>query len=424
MRQYQQMFMALCGAGIFGSPLTVQELPGKEAWEDLFDLSLKHEVLPLVCNTIYDSKLRIVVDQEVLKKAREKTFVTAQRQVVQTNEFLTLLLHAQAKGLDPIVLKGIVCRNLYPVPMLRPSVDEDLLICPEETEKYHSFFLSEGLYADEDGLSASERINAAELSYHKEKSPTYIELHKTLFDPTSELFGQLNDLFDGMDRRTVRVQIEDVSVRTLCPTDHLLYLILHAYKHFLYSGVGIRPMCDIGVYSETYSEEIDWHEIRRKLDFIQAFEYARAIFRIIQSYLLPNGHFFKYIKDWNLELIDVGPMVEDSMASGIHGASSMSRLHSSNITLYAAENGVSEGTDSLHVVLQSLFLPLRKMRSRYPYLKKAPFLLPIAWVHRIVKYLQEIRKAVRLPGSEDSAGDSIRIGKERIKILEKYNIIR
>lgn len=422
MQQYQEMFLALCGAGIFGSPLTMQELSGEE-WEDLFSLSLEQGVLPLVCNTVYDLKPGSTMNRGVLKKAVEKTFLTVQRQVVQTNEFLTLLLHAQAGGLDPIVLKGIICRSLYPMPMLRPSVDEDLLICPEETEKYHSFFLSEGLYADENGLSAAERSDSAELSYHKEKSPTYIELHKTLFDPTSELFGPLNGLFDGMDSRTVRVQIEDVSIRTLCATDHLLYLVLHAYKHFLYSGVGIRPVCDIGLYAETCSREIDWQEIRGKLESIQAFDYARAVFRMIQVYFLPDGELFKYLKDWNLELIDVGPMVEDSLASGVHGASSMSRLHSSNMTLYAAANRAGAGTGRVNGVLRSVFLPLKKMRGRYPYLKKAPFLLPLAWIHRMVNYFCETQKAAKRPGADDSAGESIRIGKERIKILEMYNII-
>lgn len=36
----------------------------------------------------------------------------------------------------------------------------------------------------------------------------------------------------------------------LAPTDHLLCLLCHAYKHFLYAGFGIRHVCDIGIFAE------------------------------------------------------------------------------------------------------------------------------------------------------------------------------
>ena len=165
-----------------------------------------------------------------------------------------------------ICREGIVCRSLYPIPFLRPSVDEDIFVPAEDTEKYHEFLLSEGLFADEADLTADERKKMYEFSYHRENSPTYLELHTNLFDPNSKVFGKLNDLFEGMIGRTVRIQVEDVSVRTLAPTDHLLFLILHAYKHFLYSGIGIRPICDIGLFAECYACEIDWQGIRENIE--------------------------------------------------------------------------------------------------------------------------------------------------------------
>ena len=40
------------------------------------------------------------------------------------------------------------------------------------------------------------------------------------------------------------------TIRILAPTDHLLCLLCHAYKHFLYAGFGIRHVCDIGIFAE------------------------------------------------------------------------------------------------------------------------------------------------------------------------------
>ena len=62
---------------------------------------------------------------------RSSVFAQVNRQVVQENEFLNLILALRERGLEPLVVKSAVCRKLYPKPLLRPSVDDDLLIPPE-----------------------------------------------------------------------------------------------------------------------------------------------------------------------------------------------------------------------------------------------------------------------------------------------------
>ena len=70
-------------------------------------------------------------------------------------------------------------------------------------------------------------------------------------------------------------------------------------------------------------------------------------------------------------------------------------------------------------MLSSVFPPIDQMLGRYPYLKKKPYLLPYAWVVRILRY----RKEQRL-GLETDAVKSLKIGRERIELLRRYGIIR
>lgn len=422
MKQYQKNALALCSLGIGNGRTKVPVFTDDSEWTELIRFSTAQNLLPLIFDTASKYGLMTSGKSAELKDACTSAVQRAIRQIIQTNEFLTLLLHAQEKGLDPIVIKGVVCRDLYPQPCLRPSVDEDILVPVDDTERYHEFLLAEGLFADEAELTADERKKKYELSYHKENSPTYIELHKNLFDPDSKIFGNLNDLFEGMTERTIHIQVEDVSVRTLAPTDHLLYLILHAYKHFLHSGAGIRPICDIGLFADRYAEKIDWREIREKLLSVNAFCYAKALFRIIQLYLLPEAGFFTQVEDWNIEKIDVDPLLKDSLASGVHGASSMTRLHSSNMTLHAAGMRGRKG-GIFQAVRHSIFLPLGELRNHYIYLKRNPFLLPVAWVHRVVRYIMETRNKDILLETDNSVSGSIRLGRERIRLLRKYKII-
>lgn len=423
MSPYQKAFFALCRRGIGDEGADVPEVRTPEDWDELIKISAEQQLLPLIIDTI-DRELRgKAVRTEAVRKARGAAVASVIRQITQANEFLTLLLHAQGRGLDPIVVKGIVCRSLYPVPCLRPSVDEDMLVPPEDVGRYHEFLLSEGLFADEPDLSPEERRLEYEISYHRENSPTYIELHTALFEPGSAIFSKLNELFDGMEGRTARVQIEDVSVRTLSPTDHMLFLILHAYKHFLYSGTGIRPMCDIGLFAEAYADEIDWEEVREKLASVDALYFAKAVFKVVQLHLLPGASFYARIRDWEIAGVDVAAFLADSLDGGLHGTSSLMRLHSSNITLQAVEgSGRKRGSGMVMQALRTVFLPYGQMRKKYPYLKKVPVLLPAAWVQRIVKYCLETHRN-RKKASDSHVTESLRLGTERVRLLRQYKII-
>lgn len=108
---------------------------------------------------------------------------------------------------------------------------------------------------------------------------------------------------------------------------------------------------------------------------------------------------------------------EDLLSSGIYGDAYMSRRHSSNITLSAMEaekRGISSGNS----VLKTLFPPARYMKAQYAYVKKFPFLLPAAWLNRILKYRKE-----SADGKSNNAAESIRIGNERVELMREYGII-
>jgi hypothetical protein len=206
----------------------------------------------------------------------------AARQAIQENEFLNLILALQKQGLDPVVMKGPVCRNLYPRPLLRPSVDDDLLVADEQTAAYHAALLDFGMTADEPDVDLDK---AWELSYHKPNSPLYIELHKRLFDPNSAAFEDFNAPFEGALDRAIPVTIQDVTLKTLAPADHLLFLILHAFKHFLHSGFGMRIIADICLFTWRYGEQIEFAALRAVCDDRRCERFTAAVYRIGEKYL-------------------------------------------------------------------------------------------------------------------------------------------
>src|SRR5699024_8177716 len=100
-----------------------------------------------------------------------------------------------------------------------------------------------------------------------------------------EAYGELNEMFRDVFQRKIQTEIQGVPVYTMGHTDHLLYLILHAFKHFLHSGFGIRQVCDIVIYANTYGSEIDWEYLYQACQKILGEDVTGALFNIGGKYV-------------------------------------------------------------------------------------------------------------------------------------------
>jgi hypothetical protein len=108
----------------------------------------------------------------------------------------------------------------------------------------------------------------------------------------------------------------------------------------------------------------------------------------------------------------VSELLQDLLESGVYGDASLTRKRSSTITL----NAVTEGTGKHPNMLKTIFPNRDYLKQRYPFVEKYPFLLPIAWIGRLLSYQKE-------QNSVQEAGKSIEIGKRRIHLLQQYGII-
>ena len=263
-----------------------------------------------------------------------------------------------------------------------------------------------------------QSLDTYEISYGQKGTPLHIELHKHLFPPESDAYGEFNRFFTDVHDRAIIQNVQGVPVRTMGPTDHLFYLICHSFKHFLHSGFGIRQVCDICLYANAFGSQVDWMQIWKQCAEIHADLFAAALFRIGEKYLSFQPETACYPSEWRALPVDEKPMLEDLLDSGVFGASSMSRKHSSNMTLHAVSDR-KQGKKGGNGVLRTVFPSSKNLSGRYPYLKEKPYLLPFAWADRIVKY----RRETAAGSSGNNAAESIRIGNKRIELLKQYGII-
>lgn len=412
MRSIQGKFLEALKASLKGEKVTWTEAFPEGDWLALFHMAELHQVLPMIYDAVWECPAAQALKPEFLAPFKKKTVQQVMIQTLKTDEFLRLNQRLREAGKRVLVVKGVICRELYPKPDYRLSGDEDILV--EQAVPCHEAMLEYGMRL----LEPDKNIEMVyEVPYGKQNSPLYIEMHKSLFPPESDAYGDFNRFFQNIFDRESMITVDGVPVYTMEPTDHLFYLICHAFKHFLHSGFGIRQVCDITLFANAYGKEIDWHRVLEQCREILAERFTAAIFKIGKKYLTFSAADACYPQEWRDIHVNEMDLLEDLLSGGVYGAADMSRQHSSNITLNAV-SAQKKGQKIKGTVLKTVFPSVKNLEGRYPYLRKYPFLLPAAWVNRILKYRKETAGAV-----DNTAADSIRIGNQRVELLKEYGII-
>ena len=369
------------------------EDPGlsSEEWRDLMRLSVEQSLLPLVFEAVYT-----FLPEDLERRYRAQTLAWISRQMRDTEAFLRMYRQLTDCGIEPLVIKGIVCRDAYMLPDWRVSSDEDIYVERAEYVRFHTNMLQLG-------------FGGAEPNFHSEHEVLYvrdelrIEGHWELFPQENGLWDKMNVLTAEIMRRARHIIIEGTEILTPEPTDHMIYLLLHAMKHFTLSGVGIRQICDIVQWDRKY--EIDWARIREVITPLGGAGFTSAILDAGNRYFgmqIPEG--------WSPA--DSTDLLRDALEGGVFGQNTEDRLHSASIT---SVDGT--GHPMVHNLLQSLFPSREVMEINYPWIRRSRLLLPVGWGVRLFQYASKVGEGV-------SPFRSIQIGTQRRQLLREYEVFR
>lgn len=212
----ETQFLHIAKAAISGGDLPAEKVD----WPTIFTLANQQKLLPILFEAARktpaaaeNATLFAVTKQQVIGQVLHQT--------MRASEFADLYRKLRSAGLHPIVVKGQLCSRLYPLKDHRISADDDLYIPDAEFMTCHKQLLANGLTT---GTPADELATADEVSYTKEGSPLYIELHRRLFDSSEDAHDELNHFFASLK------PVETDGFLAMPPHEHLLYLLLHAYN--------------------------------------------------------------------------------------------------------------------------------------------------------------------------------------------------
>lgn len=385
-------------------------------WNALFVLAREQGMLPMVYESVRCCKAYEGCDAIIRKQVQSDIRMIVAGDMMRTEYFMDLYAKFLKEGLTPLVVKGSACKPLYSRPEYRISGDEDLFLERKDALRCHEFLKDNGFKAE---WSPGHEI-PGEITYVCTEKGLRLEVHYDFFPGNTPAYGGLNAFFGEAIKKKVRKEIYGKEIYTLEPSDQILYLIGHAFKHFVHSGFGVRQVCDLVLYANANKDAIDWEGVWENCRGIHAEIFTAMLFEIAEKYLVDQIPSETSVFQRGLqEGIDSTDLLSDMLEGGVFGDSSLSRKHSSTITLNAvAASRIREKTSGSLVPWRTIFPERAYLKERYPYLEKHSCLLPAAWFSRLLKYFAQTREV-----SHNNAIESVDIGNRRLEMLKKYKVL-
>ena len=368
-------------------------------WDLLSKIARKQNILPLFFEAA--SNIEDYVYASVYVKDQLDTFAMVAAQIQRSSAFADIYEKIAKQGINPIVLKGIVCRQLYgEFGEHRPSSDEDILVEIKDFYKVQEILEQEGYVCDIPDVTEKKLTQLQVVSFHNLEQKLTLEVHTNIIGKENEERAQMNDFFRNVHEHGQRVWVYGTEFKTLEPTEALLFLILHAYKHFQNRGVGIRQAMDILLYYKAYKDKISMKYLQNALKTYKAENFWMDILYIGNQYL--------GLTEENPEMTCCPEeLLQDMISVGVFGKEGKTDYVAARVNLAA-----QDGSNRLR---KALFPSKQTLVSGRPYLAEKPWLLPVVWVERWIKFLRYTGKDVWKISREILEKSSV-----RMDIIKKY----
>lgn len=331
-------------------------------WDLLYEFAAFHSVTEMTAYKIAELE---GVPQEIKSRFADSLNISIARDTNQ-EYMVSLMLDAFEKnGIECMPLKGYILKHMYPAPEIRSMCDVDVLIHSSEIDKIKEIMKTIGFVFDKE--SPHEFIFFA-------KPYVSVELHKSLVpNYNHDLYSYYGDGWCVAKRKQGFNNIYEMSFE-----DFYIYSIVHAAKHYLNGGTGIRQVSDIYVLlnSDKY-DKMDKDYVASELKKLGLDIFNKIICDLSNVWFGEREHDKKTVQ-----------MAEYILMSGVYGTHE--RAKSSRV--YRKSENSSYKISRLKLYIRMIFPPRIGLINRYPIIKEKKWLYPFVIVYRWFDVLINRRK--------------------------------
>ncbi len=270
-----------------------------------------------------------------------------------------------------VLLKGISLAAFYPVPEYRKLGDVDIYINDKEMfNRASALLLANGCTKDDE---ISDHHQGYLYKVPQTGRTMILELHYRIvglyqYTPANKI---VDAVFASGAFTPIMQKVNDRSYPVLPPTEYTFYMIHHMLKHYLYSGFGIRLLCDFSFYLEHNYADIDFAKIHTWCEESKILHLYEIILETCRIYLgMPETIDSKIHYSKNDCEAFITQLLEDGDVSPNNGPTLVGSGSYKKINFLTY---FKEGHLQMHV--------------RFPKLGKCPLLWPALWMITFVCFL-------------------------------------
>ena len=383
-------------------------------WVEITKLAAGTGMLGIVFKRMKDLAVTDEKLKEIVLDMERRIFIRGISEI-RKNQLLAVILKIASEEQLPVLLfKGVVLSSLYPEPSMRFSSDTDMYIDECYRNKMADIFVRLG-------YEYKEESNENVVKYSLPQQH-YIELHSKLW---SVVTGNKIDILEKMKltEKRIHATFDGVECDTIDYGEQLIFLMFHLYKHLFFEHANIRFLTDIMLFFYAHCKEMDLQLAKDRMLSLDYWNFFSLLYEISVRFLgferLP-------------EMEALGPEMYDAQAAEITINELMLlykddfdekhhfQLMYNMMPYLTGDSKEIEKSWKKQKRMHYLFPGVEDFPEEYKYVKKYPILLPIGWIHRIIKYAFD-----RLFHKESRISGVIRMNKveDKVERLEKMGLI-
>lgn len=185
-------------------------------------------------------------------------------------------------GIDPVLLKGFGLAQYYPQPYLRQWGDMDIYVGQENYHKACRVLrevFPEAWHQDEEDEDYKH--------YNFVFDDTMIETHRvsmTFAHPVDRRYYESQETM-CLTKNGPKFDLDGLTLTMPEDTFNVFFVFLHAWHHFIETGMNMKQICDIAVLLHAKRDTIDKRRLKEMLTKLHLMEVWQLLMYIIVQYL-------------------------------------------------------------------------------------------------------------------------------------------
>lgn len=338
----------------------------------VFDEARKQDICALLYPTIKKINEGKWQNDEVVSKWKKAAILSGIAQSRFANQMCKVFDQFKEKNIEVIALKGIILRNLYPKEDFRTMSDADILVHKNDIGNIKNILLNMGYI--EESFDSKHSIFV-----HNNHLP--IEVHWLTMD--ENYVRDSKYLEKTIWNNLITRKLCDTLVMAPSVENQIVHLCLHMASHMIYSGFGLRQLCDLVLLIEFNQDKINWDIVYEGLNKCKIVNFTSAIFEVCRKlfkFKVPDVLYKKELEDD--QYIDI--LILHIFSDGVYGKINQ-KIDNTNLLLnYESSKKINKSLRSIKYFIKYIFPYKERFNKRYAYAQKYPIFIPIAWIHRLI----------------------------------------